>query len=53
MKQFSLLLALIGFGLGACERHDWESKPGKPGTIEFFKHGDGDSANHGEEKESK
>jgi len=38
MKYSLFLLAVIGFGLASCERHEWESKPGKPGTEELFKH---------------
>ena len=29
---------MIGFGLASCERHEWESTSGKPGTEELFKH---------------
>ena len=38
MKYSLFVLAVIGFGLASCERHEWESKPGKPGTEELFKH---------------
>ena len=38
MKHSLLVLALIGLGLASCERHEWKSKNGKPGTEELFKH---------------
>jgi len=50
MKKLALLLAVIGFGLGACERHEWESKPGKAGTEKLFEHAPVDD-DKGHEKE--
>ena len=38
MKHSLFFLAVIGFGLASCERHEWESTSGKPGTEELFKH---------------
>lgn len=38
MKHSLFVLVLIGFGLASCERHEWKSKNGKPGTEELFKH---------------
>ena len=41
MKQFTVLLAVIGLGLCSCERHEWESDPAKSSdTINLFKHED-------------
>lgn len=53
MKLFSFVFALVVLGLASCERHEWESKPGKPGTEELFKHEApaGDQA-EGEKKEA-
>jgi len=49
MKQFTLLLAVIGLGLCSCERHEWESDPAKSSdTINLFKHED-HSGDHKEE----
>lgn len=55
MKLFSFVFALAALavlGLSSCERHEWESKPGKPGTEELFKH-EAPEAEHkeGEEKD--
>ena len=36
MKQFAFLTACAAFFLGSCDQHEWESKPGKPGTEELF-----------------
>jgi hypothetical protein len=38
MKHSLFVLAVIGFGLASCERHEWKSENGKPGTEELFKH---------------
>lgn len=38
MKQFAFLTACAAFFLGSCDQHEWESKPGKPGAEELFKH---------------
>jgi hypothetical protein len=38
MKYSLFVLAVIGFGLASCERHEWKSKNGKPGTEELFNH---------------
>ena len=38
MKHSLFVLALIGFGLASCERHEWKSENGKPGTEELFTH---------------
>ncbi len=51
-KQLFILLALVGFGLGACERHDWETKDGKLGTEEFFKHAPVDDKDGQDKKEA-
>jgi hypothetical protein len=41
MKQFTVLLAVIGLGLCSCERHEWESEtPKSSDTINLFKHDD-------------
>ena len=45
MKIFAFVSALVVLGLSSCERHEWESKPGKPGTNELF------PAHHGDDKE--
>ncbi|MDE0858675.1 MAG: hypothetical protein OSA93_00825 [Akkermansiaceae bacterium] len=36
MKPLAFVFALVFLGLSSCERHEWESKPGKPGTEELF-----------------
>jgi len=41
MKRFALLSALVAFGLGACERHEFD---GPNGTRQLHEHGD----SHGE-----
>jgi hypothetical protein len=46
MKRFALLSVVIGFGLGACERHDFE---GPEGTKRLHEHHD----SHGEHDEQK
>jgi len=46
MIRFALLLVVIGFGLGACERHDFE---GPEGTKRLHEHHD----SHGEHDEQK
>ncbi|MGC6564438.1 MAG: hypothetical protein ACON38_02380 [Akkermansiaceae bacterium] len=43
MKQFFVLLALVGFGLASCERHTWETSKEQGGpkasdSINLFKH---------------
>lgn len=38
MKNSLFVLSVIGFGLASCERHEWKSENGKPGTEELFKH---------------
>ncbi|MDB4687436.1 hypothetical protein OAE92_01475 [Akkermansiaceae bacterium] len=38
MNHSLFVLAVIGFGLASCERHEWKSENGKPGTEELFKH---------------
>ena len=48
MKRSALLLVLVAFGLGACERHDFE---GEMGTRQLHEHGahdshTGDAADH-------
>ncbi|MGJ8694835.1 MAG: hypothetical protein ACSHYF_00825 [Verrucomicrobiaceae bacterium] len=48
MKHFAFVFALVVLGLSSCERHDWESKPGKPGTEELFKHAPKDDGDHAE-----
>ena len=41
MKQFTVLLGVIGLGLSSCERHEWESEePKSSDTINLFKHED-------------
>ncbi len=40
MKRFALLFALVAFGLGACERHDFE---GPTGTRKLHEHNAHDS----------
>lgn len=50
MKQFSVLLAVIGVCLCSCERHEWESEsPKSSDTINLFKHGE--PSKEGEHKE--
>ena len=36
MKLLAFVFPLVFLGLNSCERHEWESKPGKPGTEELF-----------------
>jgi len=43
MKRLALLTLLIGFGLGACERHDFD---GPNGTRQLHEHHDSTDA-HG------
>ena len=54
MKHPLFGLALIGLGLASCERHEWKSRNGKPGTEELFKHeskeGKKEADKEGEEK---
>ncbi|MDB4353902.1 hypothetical protein N9Z02_01220 [Akkermansiaceae bacterium] len=54
MKPLSFVFALVLLGLSSCERHEWESKPGKPGTEKLFPvhHGD-DHAKEGDHAEKK
>ncbi|MDB4143335.1 MAG: hypothetical protein QNK83_12900 [Akkermansiaceae bacterium] len=51
MKFLPFVFSLLVIGLSSCERHDWESKPGKPGTEELFKHApvEKDGGEHKEE----
>ena len=57
MKAHGLAIALSLFALTACDRKEWESQPGRPGTEELFKHhpveGDGheEHAEKGQGKE--
>lgn len=51
MKAFSFVFTLVVLGFSSCERHEWESKPGKPGTEELFKHEDLEKKD-GEEKKA-
>lgn len=46
MKRFALLSILIGFGLGACEKHDFE---GPNGTKRLHQHHDS-HGEHGDEE---
>ena len=53
MKQFTVLLAAVGFCLCSCERHEWESEtPKSSDTINRFKHED-HSGEHKEGEEAK
>jgi hypothetical protein len=47
MKRLALLILVIGFGLGACERHDFEE------TRKLHDHHDshGDHDSHADEKQ--
>ncbi|MGY8647035.1 MAG: hypothetical protein ACKVLL_06740 [Verrucomicrobiales bacterium] len=36
MKLLAFVFPLVFLGLSSCERHEWESKPGKPGTEKLF-----------------
>lgn len=51
MKFLPFVFALLVIGLSSCERHEWKSKPGKPGTEEFFKHAPVEKKDGGEHKE--
>ena len=42
MKRFALLSLLVAFGLGACERHDFEE------TKRLHNHGDSHGDAHGD-----
>ena len=59
MKQFSVLLGVLGLFLSSCERHEWESdEPKSSDTINLFKHEDHsghdkDGENHDGEGEKK
>ena len=46
MKRFALLSVLVAFGLGACERHEFD---GPDGTKRLHSHGE-HHADHSEEE---
>jgi len=50
MKLLPFVFTLVVFGLSSCERHEWESKPGKMGTEELFKHAPLEAEEHAEEE---
>ena len=45
MKRFALLSVLVAFGLGACERHEFD---GPEGTKRLHGHGDAHGDAHPE-----
>lgn len=57
MKQFSVLLAVIGLGLCSCERHEWhtdpDEKPKSSDTINLFLHEDHSKGEHAEDGDHK